>query len=491
MSDLASRRAISVPYAEPRRQAAAPERSSVRLVRCTLGLANRAMAVLDWCAAFAGVLVACDLAFPGKVGPGQALMLAAVGASVGGLALKLLQAHRSERYRRLGAWAADALAGGLAAGAAAGLAAWTFAPGLTVEPGRWAEGAAALLGLTVGGRAFGVWAFAGLRRRGLLRRRVAVVSADGYADPLAQSLRQGLSPLEHELVGVFEEAGDGAAREFGDLDDLRRLAQHQGVDVVVLCSLWRRPEALAGMMERLQWISADIVAPLDVPGHMRHPRLVAEIAGAPMVQLVHHPLKGAEGLAKVVEDYVVATLALLLASPVMIAAAVAIGLTSPGPVLFRQTRMGLNGRLFEIYKFRTMRVDPGDDGSAQAVKGDTRITPVGALLRRTSIDELPQLFNVLKGEMSVVGPRPHVPGIVIGDTPYSEVVRSYAARHRIKPGLTGWAQINGARGGIHTPDKARAAVEADLHYIQRWSLRFDLEIMLKTFGHLIGNPTVF
>jgi lipopolysaccharide/colanic/teichoic acid biosynthesis glycosyltransferase len=165
--------------------------------------------------------------------------------------------------------------------------------------------------------------------------------------------------------------------------------------------------------------------------------------------------------------------------------------TSGAPVMFRQTRMGFNGRPFYIHKFRTMTVDPNDDGTVGAVKDDPRVTRIGAFMRRTSIDELPQLFNVLCGEMSIVGPRPHVPNMLVGQGSYVETVHSYAARHRIKPGITGWAQINGMRGGIDTPAKARDGVDLDLYYIKNWSLKLDLHIMVRTItSHLFG-PAVF
>jgi putative colanic acid biosynthesis UDP-glucose lipid carrier transferase len=218
---------------------------------------------------------------------------------------------------------------------------------------------------------------------------------------------------------------------------------------------------------------------------------MTEIAGIPMLQLLHHPFKGTQGLVKVVQDYLVAGFAVVAAAPLMAAIAVAIRLDSEGPVLFRQARIGINGRPFQIYKFRTMTVDPDDDGSVGAARDDPRITAVGAFLRRSSLDELPQLFNVLRGEMSIVGPRPHVPNMLVGQGSYVETVQSYAARHRIKPGITGWAQINGMRGGIDTAAKARDGVQLDLHYIKNWSLKLDLQIILKTFTHHLVGPSVF
>ena len=157
-----------------------------------------------------------------------------------------------------------------------------------------------------------------------------------------------------------------------------------------------------------------------------------------------------------------------------------IRLDDGGPVLFRQPRSGFNSKTFLIYKFRTMSIDNSDDGSNGTKRDNQRITRVGRFLRRTSIDELPQLLNVLRGEMSIVGPRPHVPKMLVEGGVYSDVVRQYAARHRIKPGITGWAQINGMRGGIDSQEKARRGADLDLYYVANWTLRFDIEIMLKT-----------
>jgi lipopolysaccharide/colanic/teichoic acid biosynthesis glycosyltransferase len=185
-------------------------------------------------------------------------------------------------------------------------------------------------------------------------------------------------------------------------------------------------------------------------------------------------------LLKQAEDFIVGIIALIIVGPIMLAAAIAVRLEDTGPILFRQQRVGLNGTLFTIYKFRTMTVDPMDDGSNGTGRNNPRITRIGRILRGTSVDELPQLINVLRGEMSIVGPRPHVPNMRIGESIYSEVVQQYSSRHRAKPGITGWAQINGMRGGIDTLEKAHRSADLDLWYVANWSLTFDLQIMIRT-----------
>jgi lipopolysaccharide/colanic/teichoic acid biosynthesis glycosyltransferase len=180
-------------------------------------------------------------------------------------------------------------------------------------------------------------------------------------------------------------------------------------------------------------------------------------------------------------DIAVASAALLFFMPVLIAVAVAIKVTSPGPVLFYQSRYGYRNRFFKIYKFRTMRVDASDArGIKQTVRGDPRITPIGRILRKTSFDEIPQLINVIKGEMSLVGPRPHVPGMLAAELPYEDLVPYYFQRHSARPGITGLAQVSGCRGSTVEPNRAISRIDYDLDYIEKWSLRMDIMIIART-----------
>lgn len=193
---------------------------------------------------------------------------------------------------------------------------------------------------------------------------------------------------------------------------------------------------------------------------------------------------------KRVFDVVVAGAALLFFAPLLIVVAIAIKLTSPGPVLFYQYRYGYRNRFFKIYKFRTMRVDACDvRGVKQTVHGDSRITPVGKILRKTSLDEIPQLINVVKGDMSLVGPRPHVPGMLAADLPYEDLVPYYFQRHTARPGITGLAQVSGCRGSTVEPGRAISRIDYDLDYIEKWSLRMDIMILIRTIRRefLSGN----
>jgi putative colanic acid biosynthesis UDP-glucose lipid carrier transferase len=201
------------------------------------------------------------------------------------------------------------------------------------------------------------------------------------------------------------------------------------------------------------------------------------VCGMPVVAVCETPFRGGDGLVKRASDIVLAALIVLLISPLLIAIALGVKLTSPGPVIFKQRRYGLDGAEILVYKFRSMTVCEDGDTIRQARQGDSRITPFGAFLRRTSLDELPQFINVLQGRMSVVGPRPHA---VAHNEQYRGVIKGYMVRHKVRPGITGWAQINGYRGETDTVAKMQSRVEYDLDYLRNWSLRLDLYIILKT-----------
>ena len=216
---------------------------------------------------------------------------------------------------------------------------------------------------------------------------------------------------------------------------------------------------------------------------------VSRVAGFYSIDLSVTPMDGMARIVKRAEDLVVGSLIFLMILPVCMVIALAIKLTSPGPVLFKQYRTGINGQRFKVYKFRSMVVHQESTGQVtQAKKGDARITPIGAFLRRTSLDELPQFFNVLQGRMSIVGPRPHA---LAHNEYYKDLVESYMQRHQVKPGITGWAQVNGLRGETDTLEKMKARVEHDLWYIDNWSLWLDLKIILLTVFKGFVNPNAY
>lgn len=324
-------------------------------------------------------------------------------------------------------------------------------------------------------------------RDGLLKRRVAIVGVTDKTETIIESLRNDEQRHNYEILGIYDDRGPDRRAEavlgvpvIGKVEDLRKAVSASSVDVVILALPWVAMTRIDGMLERLQGFAADLLVPLESNDLRTSFASTITIAGMRSLCMAHRPLKGSQGVLKAIEDKVVAVIGLTLTAPILLAAAAAIRLTSPGPILFRQRRVGFNNQTFDVFKFRTMTVDPNDDGTRGTPKDNPRITKIGAFLRRSSIDELPQLFNVLRGDMSVVGPRPHVPNMLVGNNTYLEAVRQYAFRCRVKPGVTGLAQINGARGGIHTVEKARKAVEFDIAYIENWSLWLDIKIMAKT-----------
>jgi putative colanic acid biosynthesis UDP-glucose lipid carrier transferase len=201
------------------------------------------------------------------------------------------------------------------------------------------------------------------------------------------------------------------------------------------------------------------------------------IAGIPTISIYDSPLDGSNAIVKRIEDLVLSSIILLLITPILIAISIAVKVTSSGPVLFKQLRYGIDGKPIKVWKFRSMTVMENGAEVTQAKKNDVRLTPIGRFIRSTSLDELPQFINVLQGRMSIVGPRPHA---VAHNEAYRTIINGYMLRHKVKPGITGWAQVNGWRGETDTLDKMEKRIEFDLDYIRNWSLGFDLKIVIST-----------
>jgi putative colanic acid biosynthesis UDP-glucose lipid carrier transferase len=335
----------------------------------------------------------------------------------------------------------------------------------------------------------------------LTRRNVAIV---GTSEAGASVIARMTSPEQcndFQIVGVFaapsdeRQYGEVAGQQIkGDLEALGDYALAHVIDLVVVALPLPGAIETVTASEPLKWMGSDVAIPLQntgiPPGFFA--RLVP-IAGLPMLQVLSRPLKGSQALVKIMEDYVLASILLLLISPLMLLIAVAIKLDSEGPVFFLQERAGFNNNTFLIYKFRTMTVDPRDDGSV-GTKGrnDPRITRVGGLLRRLSLDEVPQLINVILGDMSLVGPRPYVPNMLVGSERFRTAVRNYAFRYRLKPGITGLAQASGLRSAaLRSLANAERSVELDLQYISRWSIWLDFRIMVQTLLVAMTGPDVF
>jgi putative colanic acid biosysnthesis UDP-glucose lipid carrier transferase len=209
------------------------------------------------------------------------------------------------------------------------------------------------------------------------------------------------------------------------------------------------------------------------------------IGGIPVLAVCETPFYGVNGLVKRISDIILASLIMVVISPLLAAVAIGVKMSSPGPILFKQRRYGLDGREIIVYKFRSMRVTEDGPVVKQATKDDPRVTRFGAFIRKTSLDELPQFVNVLQGRMSIVGPRPHA---VAHNEMYRKLIKSYMIRHKVKPGITGWAQVNGLRGETETVEKMKARIEYDLDYLRHWSLRLDLSIIWKTIFVVFKRP---
>jgi len=302
----------------------------------------------------------------------------------------------------------------------------------------------------------------------------------------AVSVGIGVPPLSAEqllyLTGNRARAiRSSMLREIEDVALLADSIRADNVDQIYITAPWAMMPELASSLTTLRFLAADIFLCCS------DRRLGGEITGIRQfghglaLQAAVRPIGGWQQIAKRCEDVAVATLALILVSPLMIVTALAIVLESPGPVLFRQSRKGLNGREFTLLKFRSMHCEHADPHAArQTCRDDVRVTRVGRLIRRSSIDELPQLFNVIKGSMSIVGPRPHAFSTSAEGHKLDDVVEYYASRYRVKPGMTGWAQVNGLRGELNSVKKLQARVDSDLSYIERWSFWLDLKIIALT-----------
>jgi len=327
-----------------------------------------------------------------------------------------------------------------------------------------------------------------LTRRGRLQRRTAIVGGGPSCETLLRELSQ---QRDSDLVicGVFDDRTDTRSPDvvegypkLGTVDDLVDFARRVRLDLVIFTLPITAEERLLTMLRKLWVLPIDIRLAAHSNKLRFRPHSYSYIGHVPVLDVFDKPIADWDVVLKAAFDKIFGTLALIALAPVLLLTALAVKLDSKGPVLFKQKRYGFNNELIEIYKFRSMYVDRLDATATRLVtKGDPRVTRVGRFIRKTSLDELPQLFNVVfKGNLSLVGPRPHAVHAKAAEHMYDEVVDGYFARHRVRPGITGWAQVNGWRGETDTSEKIQQRVKFDLEYIENWSLLFDLYIMLIT-----------
>jgi len=325
-------------------------------------------------------------------------------------------------------------------------------------------------------------------REGRLDRRTVVVGADKNGESLIGSLA-AQRDSDVRVIGVFDDRGDARSaascegvQKLGSVDDLVEFARRTRVDLVIFSLPISAEGRILQMLRKLWVLPVDIRLSAHTNKLRFRPRSYSYIGNVPVLDIFDRPIADWDVVMKWLFDKIVGTLALLAAAPVMALVALAIKLDSRGPVLFRQRRYGFNNELIEVYKFRSMYVEQTDANAARLVtKDDPRVTRVGRFIRKTSLDELPQLFNVVfAGNLSLVGPRPHAVHAKAENRIYDEAVDGYFARHRVKPGITGWAQINGWRGETDSQEKIQRRVEHDLFYIENWSILFDAYILART-----------
>jgi Undecaprenyl-phosphate glucose phosphotransferase len=322
-----------------------------------------------------------------------------------------------------------------------------------------------------------------LTDRRFFTRNVIIAGAGDQARCLVEHIG-GAPPRFITVLGVFAErqpsvgAHLGPYPLLGSLESLPSYVRDNNVDDVIIALPWSADEPIKRLVAMLRELPVNVYLSSDLIGFQLPFRSCPDHFGStPLVEVIGRPLEGWGVLRKAALDYGLGIVLTALMLPVMAAIALAIKLDSRGPVFFRQERYGFVNRVFWIWKFRTMRHGAATPTTLQATRNDARVTRMGRFLRRTSLDELPQLFNVLNGTMSLVGPRPHA---VDHNEEYSKLIRGYFARHRVKPGITGWAQVNGFRGETETVDKMEARVRYDIHYVENWTLLLDVKILATT-----------
>jgi Undecaprenyl-phosphate glucose phosphotransferase len=336
-------------------------------------------------------------------------------------------------------------------------------------------------------------------REGRLERRAVVVGADANGEALVNALSEQRDS-DLRVIGVFDDRGDARSLpacagqpKLGAVDDLVEFARRTRVDLVIFSLPISAETRILEMLKKLWVLPVDIRLSAHNNQLRFRPRAYSYFGTVPVLDVFDRPITDWDVVMKWLFDKAVGSLLLLLTAPVMAIVALAIKLDSRGPVLFKQKRYGFNNEAIEVYKFRSLYAEQSDPLARQVVtKDDPRVTRVGRFIRKASLDELPQLFNVVfKGNLSLVGPRPHAVYGKLEDRLYDQAVDGYFARHRVKPGITGWAQINGWRGEIDTHDKIQHRVEFDLYYIENWSVLLDLYILAKTPFALMNTENAY
>jgi Undecaprenyl-phosphate glucose phosphotransferase len=363
---------------------------------------------------------------------------------------------------------------------------------------------AAVAGLLVGAgimaceRVITAYAIRRWTRNGFMERRAVIIGGGAPARDLIREL-ESISDNDIRICGIFDDRDERRSPDMvagypklGTFDELTEFARTARIDILIIALPLSAESRILELLRKLWVLPLDIRIAAHSSKLRFRPRAYSRIGKVSMLDVFDRPITDWDSVAKRAFDIFFSLLAIGLLWPVMAATALAVKLTSKGPVIFVQKRHGFNNEVVHVYKFRSMYTEQSDPTAKRAVtKNDPRVTPVGRFIRKASLDELPQFFNVLQGRLSLVGPRPHAVSAQTADRVYSEIVDTYFARHRVKPGVTGWAQINGWRGEIDSDDKIRGRIAADLYYIENWSLWFDLKILFLTPIRLLNTENAY
>ncbi|MEM9999670.1 MAG: undecaprenyl-phosphate glucose phosphotransferase [Pseudomonadota bacterium] len=335
-------------------------------------------------------------------------------------------------------------------------------------------------------------------RNGTIERRAVIVGGGEAAEKLVRALeRQPDNDIR--ICGVFDDRNDERSPpivagypKLGNIEQLVEFTRRARIGMLIVSLPLNAEDRVLRMLKKLWVLPVDIRLSAHAHRLRFRPRTYSYVGSVPMFDIFDRPIRDWDSVAKRIFDVFFSLFFIVLLSPVMLLTAIAVKISSKGPILFVQKRHGFNNEIINVYKFRSMYVDQQDQTAKDAVtRNDPRVTPVGRFIRKTSIDELPQFFNALRGDLSLVGPRPHAMYAQTRNKLYGEVVDGYFARHRVKPGITGWAQINGWRGEIDVDEKIKKRTEFDLYYIENWSLLFDLKILFLTPLRLLNTENAY
>lgn len=335
-------------------------------------------------------------------------------------------------------------------------------------------------------------------RNGKMERRALIVGGGISAEGLIRSI-EAQPDNDIRICGIFDDRDDvrsppvvAGYPKLGTVGELIEFSRIARIDMLIVALPLTAESRVLALLKRLWVLPVDIRLSAHSNKLQFRPRAYSHIGSVPMLDIFDKPINDWDSVAKRAFDVFFSVLGIIALSPIMLATAIAIKLDSPGPVIFRQKRHGFNNEEIEVLKFRSMYADMSDPLAKKMVtKGDLRVTRVGRFIRKTSIDELPQFFNALRGDLSLVGPRPHAVYAQTRNKMFNEVVEGYFARHRVKPGVTGWAQISGWRGEIDSDEKIKMRTEYDLYYIENWSLWLDLKILFLTPARLMNTENAY